>query len=1248
MALTQTQHDIINDTRGLSAVQIDEYFDQKGIDKEKFKSEVLENEEFLNAVKGLPPPPSTKEKPFIAPVRLAGRAVGETVSGFYELGKLFVPEFIDTHIEDLEDRLGESLPKSVKKVGSDLFDPYHGDGFIEPLAADMAAIVLGRSWLGKGAKALKKAKHGLPYRTGSRASMRATTPVAASKGLWTKRKARKARLKKVGQETAAWGGAVTLIHGPEDDILTELIQMYPDAPEIFNALAVDPDNPEIIQYAQAMVNNVLMEGTIGAAYLAGRPLVHNLARRARMLSRSKINVQQTRLSKVHQWARRNFTSRYGVADPILGSGLMRIYAGNRSVSEADGIAQDLMKVVKEESEQAGVSTKSIEDTMNTALGGTGNRDEMAQAIDALNNQGFTRTTVQLARMRNKIDELSTALTKEGGLVTGDLKAIIDSNQGIYLNRAYRLFDDPSFTGWDKLPENVKLGATQYLRNAGVEEDQIEFVLKEILKRGSENDFRQGMKFLSEMSLKSNKPFIPRNEIPPEIRSLMGEIKDPYKNFARTYEKLSVAKAESDFLHDVSKYLLDHKLAVKGVPTPQGVQGAKFQLPAGAVDQGLISLKEVSDTRLSNILGKAAVDKGQGVNPLEDLFVDKNYIQFLKEGIDLMDPTGPIMKQFLKAKALTQTQKTVMSPATHGRNIFGNMILMIANGFNPIKGTDGARKIVWNRLKKMSGEEFGKQVGRYQELGIMDSSVRAQTIKAIASDAFNFEPGTFATKMLDTKAGRAGKKIFEVYQAEDDFFKIMHFEKTKQSMRKWMPDIPEKELEELAAARTRDLMPNYALVPKAVKFLRRSPLSDFAAWPAEITRVSKNLLKYTWDDWSGNTVKDFKRRGYNISDEGAAQLKKQALIRAGGLSAAGMGGDILQNWSMNVMGLGQEDTYNINRLSPRWSQDTAKVFLSPINEDKNGHIGVDFINLGPIDPFSYLKAPSRMLVGHMLSGKPMEDSDLNKVGMAAFANVAGPFLDLSMITEATLAAGVPFTAEGRQQIADDPRGFVKKAYDTIAVPFLPGGWNDFKKQFIDYRQASRAGKELGRGAMSEFGYTMPEVEFTGPGALSRWAGIRPQRLDISAGMRRELLPIVTNINNAAGRFTNAVSDPRGVSQEDSIDAFRKAQLYRLNEFQKLKSITNTYDHLLRDANLRKTGFNNKIDALWHGLTKNEGLAMNPNVLDYMDYARDNYFIPFYPTKAAESATEFYSGANVPWELLFRAGERLEGSKISDDE
>jgi hypothetical protein len=1248
MALSQTQHDIINDTRDLSATEVDEYFNRKGIDKEKFKVEVLESKELLNALQNVPPPPSAKEKPFIAPVRLAGRAVGETVSGFYNLGRIFIPEVIDNKIQELEDSIGENLPRSVKKVGSDLFDPYHGDGFIEPLAADLASLVLGRSWLGKGAKALKKAKHGLPYRTGPRATRRATTPVPAGKGLWTKRRARRARLKKVGQETAAWGGALTIIHGPEDDLLTDLIQMYPDAPEIFNALAIDPDNPEIIQYAQAMVNNVLTEAPFGAAYLGGRPLVHNLARRSKMLSKSKINVQETRLSKVHQWARRKFTSRYGVDDPILGSGLMRIYAGNRSVSEADGVAQDLMRIVKEEAKQAGVSTKSIEDTMNTALGGTGNRDEMAQAITSLNDQGFTGTTTQLGRMRNKIDELSAELTKEGGLVTGDLKATIDANKGIYLNRAYRLFDDPSFTGWDKLPENVKLGATQYLRNAGVEEDQIEFVLKEILRRGSENDFRQGMKFLSEMSLKSNKPFIPRNEIPPEIRSLMGEIKDPYKNFARTYEKLSVAKAESNFLHDVSKYLLDHKLAVRGVPTPQGVQGAKYQLPAGTADQGLISLKEVSDTRLSNILGKAAVDKGQGVNPLEDLFVDKNYIEFLKEGIDLMSPTGPIMKQFLKAKALTQTQKTVMSPATHFRNVFGNMILMVANGFNPISGSQPARKVVWDRLRGLSTEEFGKQVGRYQELGVMDSSVRAQTIKAIASDAFKFEPGTFATKMLDTTAGRVGKKIFQTYQAEDDFFKIMHFEKTKQSMRKWMPDIPERELEELAAARTRDLMPNYALVPKAVKFLRRSPVSDFAAWPAEVTRVTKNLLKYTWDDWSGGTVKDLRKKGYNISEEGASQLKKQALARAAGLSAAGMGGDILQNWSTNVMGLGEEDVYNINRLSPRWSQDTAKVFLSPINEDKNGHIGVDFINLGPIDPFSYLKAPSRMLVGHMLADKPMEDSDLNKVGLAAFANVAGPFLDLSMITEATLAAGIPFTAEGRQEMADDPRDFVNKAYDTIAAPFLPGAWTDFKKQFIDYRQASRAGKELGRGAMSEFGYTMPEIEFTGVGGLSRWAGIRKQRLDISAGMRRELLPIVTNINNAAGRFTNAVSDPRGVSKKDAAKAWREAQLYRLNEFQKLKSITNTYDHLLRDANLRKTGFNDRMDALWQGLTKNEGLEMNSNVLDYMDYARDNYFIPFFPTDAAEKASEFYSGSDVPWEELFRAGENLEGTKISDDE
>jgi hypothetical protein len=1265
---TESYQSILSDTAGMTAAEVGNYFEKNKIDKEEFKAAFKRDKKQQWAEESLDSPspirgvettyPEEEEgvrtasgkEPGILPTRLAGRAIGDIGRGIIRIADAALPEVITNDIERIAKFTGGYVPEEVKTFAGQVFNPYQGSGPVEPIVGDMISLVLGRGLIGKAGKF---AKTGMPYKTGRQAvRLRTTTPKI--KGLITPRKARRKRLKGVRREALGWGGSATIVFGPEEDMLTELMEEFPETFEIFNGLAINPDDPKLLQEANALLNNLIIEGSIGGTYLFTRPHVRRLAQKARLMSKSKVNVQQTKLSKIHQWARRNMTSRFGIDDTMLAAGLRRIYAGNKAVSEADGISQDLVRTVKKEARAAGVSAKSVEDLMNSALGGTGATKQeieavMQRSINTLNEKGFTETTALLGRMRNIIDELSAELTKRGGLVRSDLKATMDAQQGIYLNRAYRLFDDPSFKGWDSLSDEVKEGAITYLKRMGVEEDEIEFTLKQILSKESEGGFIKGMKFLGDVSQKSNKAFLARDDIPPAIRSLMGEIKDPYKNFARTYEKLSIARAESDFLKGVRNHLISNNLAVEGRPVLHRIsQGPEWRLPEGELDRGLVNLQKITDERLARIIGEGNVKTGKGVNPLKNLFVDKNYYTFLEEGIDLLHPSGPILKAFFKAKTLTQTAKTVMSPATHFRNVFGNMILMIANGYNPITGGGGAAfNIVKKRLRGLSSEEFGQQIGRYQELGIMDSSVKAQTVKELASEAFRFEPGSWAAQVMETKAGKVTKKAFETYQAEDDFFKIMHFEKTKKQMRKWLPDIPERELEELAAARTRDLMPNYALVPKTVKLLRKSPVSDFAAWPAEVTRVSKNLMKYTWDDWMGNTVRDLRAKGYNISDKGAATLKSQALGRAGYLSAAAMGGDIAMQWSMNIMGLGAEDVYDINRLSPSWSQDTAKIFLSPINQDKNKHIGVDFINIGPIDPFSYLKAPARMLVSHMLSDKNLEDSDYNKIGYAMYNNLAGPFLDASMVTEAAVSGGMtPITPEGRRQIIDDPGKYVDRLYKTVAKPFIPGFGIMGEKQ-VDFWNARAARQKLGgEGAMSRYGYTLPEVEFTGPGMVARWAGIRPQRLDISAGLRRNLLPLIKEIDNSSARFTDVISNPQGVSRKDAMKAYQDAQLYRLEQFQKLRSMTDTYDHLLRDANLRKVKFRDKTDAIWQGITKNEALKMNPNLFNYMDWSRKNHFIPFYPSDTAEMLVQQHSFADVPWEDLYNFSRYLEGKTISD--
>ncbi|HAT65492.1 MAG TPA: hypothetical protein DCS66_12975, partial [Flavobacteriaceae bacterium] len=477
----------------------------------------------------------------------------------------------------------------------------------------------------------------------------------------------------------------------------------------------------------------------GIGAIAGVPALIQAARRMKL---GKTIVRKTGLSSLAKWAREGMTSKYGVDDVMVALGLRRLYAPNRSVSEADGISQDLVRTLKAESKIAGVKPSEMEETINQALGGNQGAIAILQTTsDPSGNRLFRKTSDLVGRMRSMLDDLSRSITDANGnqLVTGELKATIDANRGVYLNRAYRLFDDPSFKGWAELPLDIKDNAMAYLRKQGINDLDAEWILKELLEQGSKDDFKQGIKFLSNTFGNQNKPFLARGKIPWELKDLMGEIKDPYKNFARTYEKLSVAKAEADFMHDVSKHLVDHDLAMKGID--YGKKGfPRYRLPDldkqakyhrvnnTTSEEAMVNLQEISNDRLQKILGRKAVfDKDRtAINPLENLFVNESYARFLREGIEVLGPTNAWWKKFLMLKVGTQTAKTVLSPATHGRNIMGNMVLMVANGYRPVAfgGEKNPFSTVMKRLRGRSDEEFGKYIGRLQELGIIDSSVKA--------------------------------------------------------------------------------------------------------------------------------------------------------------------------------------------------------------------------------------------------------------------------------------------------------------------------------------------------------------------------------------------------------------------------------------------------------------------------------------------------------------------------------------------
>ena len=105
-----------------------------------------------------------------------------------------------------------------------------------------------------------------------------------------------------------------------------------------------------------------------------------------------------------------------------------------------------------------------------------------------------------------------------------------------------------------------------------------------------------------------------------------------------------------------------------------------------------------------------------------------------------------------------------------------------------------------------------------------------------------------------KFGKRMKKIYNVaadmYVAEDDFWKVFNVLQEndtytnayKAAFKKGTIDKMPTELELLRMATkiVRDTVPNYSRVGDFVRNMRKTPLSNFVAFPTEVTRTSGNI------------------------------------------------------------------------------------------------------------------------------------------------------------------------------------------------------------------------------------------------------------------------------------------------------------------------------------------------------------------------------------------------------------------------
>ena len=1070
--------------------------------------------------------------------RIAGRAIGDTVSGVIEFADMLadttetgqkITDWVSKTTNEISD---EYIPESVQEATRTFFDPYHGGGIsgdIEKGVGQVAGVLIPATGIVKGAQlGLRATGVASPAsRLVSSRLKRTAKNTLGEKGAKVAGSAGKA-----GATGAAYGGAYALADPLVGDIDTKLKDNGIDP------TGMSREQKYLEFYKQVAPKAVVTDAAIGAflpVLAVGGKEGLKLGGKGveKLIGETAVNrvVDIASKNKFSRFIRENFTSQRGIDDEVFAAGIKRNQASQRALLEAEGLTQDLKRAVKKDPALKGLPKEQQQDAINAALTGKSNADLSSEVKKII------------SKMRSNIDEASKNLNRN--LVGhSKLQAVVDKNLGVYLNRSYDVFDNPVFrqemikrVKKFKPDDEIVQNAANFIKQRvgdNTDDQKVQDMLLALIRATPEDEIARDLGTLSKaFTGKASGALRKKKDIPPELRAFYGEIKDPSTQYGKTIEKLSRLNAEVDFLADIKDHLLKKGLA------------------STTRESDFVAASVGIDDRLSKIFGKAR--KTEASNPLEGLYVDPTYEKFIRQGLDdFMSTDNKFLQMFQKLKGASQASKTVYNPATHTANTVGQATLLVANGLLPTGkvAKEAMGKTIKNLLGK-SSEELGKYQGKLTELGIVNSGVGLGMIRRNLQQAGK-DPYSWMEKTGRNRAVKGAKTIavdkpFQLYQAEDDVFKIMHFEKTREYLKKAFPDLAEDELDRQAAQRTRDLMPNYAQVSKAIQSLRVSPFGDFLSFPAEMIRVSKNLGKYALKDaMSGNKT-----------------LQKEAAKKLAGLTTVSMLPNMAQEFSKEAHGLTNDDVDAINTVVAPYEAFSNRIYLSGIDK-KKGQLGFDYLRLGSLDPFDYLKSAATA-THQIINSVDMEGGEINITdrpefnhAMAGlFENQMAPFVGASMVTDAFLrlagskSKGEAFTPAtdfvGTRLTEMGVSDSIANAMSIALDPFTPGFLNHIKKK----EEFERSGLRSKSGAV----INPEEVNMAG------LMGFGKKRMDLSAGLNFNLQPFESMIKGrgVGQKVKQTISNPNA-SEEQIYEAYMSEQRDRLKAQEEIKHLMESYRQL----------------------------------------------------------------------------------------
>ena len=529
------------------------------------------------------------------------------------------------------------------------------------------------------------------------------------------------------------------------------------------------------------------------------------------------------------------------------------------------------------------------------------------------------------------------------------------------------------------------------------------------------------------------------------------------------------------------------------------------------------------------------------------------IKGVQEGVKKSMPVQLYQNLILYPKATAQMAKTILAPFTHARNFISAAAFAGANGILPFGQIDDVKK-AWNALQ-LSGPGMRKNNEFYQELldlGVVNTQVQLGDLKRLLKDV-DFGATLNNVTGLNgflKKLSKAKKFAQDAYTAEDDFWKIFTYlgEKGKRynayrnaGLRDGQEFIDmkgikrrfgenEQWLKEEAADIVKNNVPNYAYVSEFIKGLRKLPVGNFVAFPAEIMRTGTNIVASALDEIfytttiNGKQVNPLRSRGL------------QRLLGMGLTTTALPLGTVAA--AQAIYDVSKDEIDAMRRYVPSWSKNST---LIPFKDEEGNLSYVDFSHLNAYDT---LTRPIQTVLNAVNEGRTDKDGIMDDFLLGLIEStteIGAPFFTEAIWTEALqdiapVLGRDGVTSDGRKiwNDEDSPGDKMSKALAHLVEAQAPFNWKQLGRLGLAMVPVDAEGRFDERGNEYELGNELAGI-----------AGLRRVEVDPAKSIRYKINQYQKGIRDSRQLFTSATLKGGPITPEEIVDAYINANRATFN-------------------------------------------------------------------------------------------------------